>query len=466
MQTPIDTDGEATVLSECIGDESGLTVAEVRAILVHSDFYARDNGRIFEAICEIVDAGLPLDMAAVARRLKEKFDKGGGESGSHIVHYLLNNVVYAPSGSATAHARVVREKSRLRQAIHTFRDLSVQAQTDLGPDGTQQFLEEAETRISEIAHAASDKNLVSMGPVMRGALDHASQAAKGEVPQGAPTGFDTDRVTGGLHEGSLRLVAARPGMGKSAFVLCELIQQAKKGFAGALFSLEMTMLEVGFRAASIESGIEARRLKEGKLTKEEWGEFTKAADRLGQLPIWIDDTSNLSVHQLRARVRRLQMEVRAGKYPSVTQGRLGGVVVDYLQLVTSPLSGDRFANRENQVSAISREFKRMAMELSIPLTAVAQLNRDLEKRGDKHPILSDLRESGSLEQDADTVLFIYRDDYYHPDGPDKNLADVDIAKQRTGGTSRTKLKWTGECTRFSNLVGVEYDFLDNFSEPG
>jgi len=462
---PTDLDAEASVLTGALADETGVTLDEVRAILAVEDFYSKSNGFIFEAMCELADAHTPLDIVAVARRLKEKNQYHHG--------YFEALMVGTPASlNVTAHAESVREKSRLRQVIARLKVLSVEAYGDLGAgDGVQRFLEQAEQQIAEIAHTQAPKYLSPFSTIMPDALASAQEAqARGNEIVGVPTGYDLDRVTSGLHDGDFRIVAGRPGSGKSAFILAEALRIASKGYAVPFFSLEMPELQIGFRAASTETRITVNELRNGKLGAEGWKNFTRAVKEQGALPIWVDDTPTLTFPQLRARVRRLQTEVASGKHPAVSQGRIGAIYVDYLQLMQSPLQGDRFANRENLVSAISRAMKTLAMDLKLPVTAVSQLNREVEKRSVKEPQLADLRESGSLEQDADTIIFLYRPEYYYGDKTEDDLkgkCKFIVAKQRNGKTASMWMRFTSECTRFDNLdENKDYDDLYDDYQPG
>lgn len=451
LPLPADLDGEAVVLSACITDETRIVLDEARELLVVKDFYSESNKQIFEALCELADASVPIDITSLSRRLKEK---------GHFHPKYFETILLTPSTTnPRPHAESVREKSRLRQLISDFTTYRAQAYSDLGPGGVQGFLEQIESRVGDLAHALAPKNFQSINDVMKEVVDATNAAkARGGKIVGIPTGFDIDKMTGGLQDGELRIVAGRPGSGKSAYVLAEAIRLARQGYAVPFFSLEMPNLQIGFRAVASEARLVINEMRAGQLNAEQWQKFTDATEEIGKLPLWTEDTPGITLGEVRARVRRLQQEIEAGKHPHVTKKRIGAVYIDYLQLVVSPLAGERWANRENLVSAISRGLKVLSLELSLPVTAVSQLNRETERRGDKRPQLSDLRETGALEQDADTIHFIYRDEYYHPDNSEvKGVAEIITAKQRNGATGKTFLKYTGEYTRFDNLArGEEY----------
>lgn len=458
---PMALDAEASVLSACVFDTSGMTLDGVRALIdTPQHFYSRANKEIFQAICEVADAGQPIDIGPVAQRLQDKgrLQIVGG------MDYLARLVECIPaSANIEPYAEMVLEKSRLRQAIARMQELSAEARSDLGADGVQPFLEKAELTLGEIAHGRPAEHFTGFHPLMERVLESATQARthKGELI-GVPTGLDLDQHTKGLRDGDFRVVAGRPGMGKSAYVLCEALNMAALGYAAMLFSLEMPDLQLGFRALSIDARIDVNDIQAGKVDGDRWRRLLNSIDRLSKLPIWIDDTAGLTFPQLRARVTRLNKEIGAGKHSEVTQGRIGGVFVDYLQLMRSPLDGDRYATRENLVSAISRSFKEFALSSKLPITAVAQLNREVEKRAAKTPQLSDLRESGSIEQDADTIIFLHRPEYYLGDrceDEDKGVCNVIVAKQRTGDTAIVRTAFKDVYTRFDRLAGSEYDDL-------
>jgi replicative DNA helicase len=313
---------------------------------------------------------------------------------------------------------------------------------------------------------------------IEGAFKILTEAAqRGGRVTGIETGFsDLDRRTAGLHDGDLYIVAGRPGMGKTAFVLNMAVNVAKPrrvalappedpyaeaaveepGYGVGFFSLEMPREQLASRMLASEARVDGSHVRSGTLRPEDWNRLTQAAAQLGRLPIFIDDTPALTLLDLRAKVRRLQAELKRGEGAGTSQ-RLGLVVIDYLQL----MQGRRDAgSREQEISELSRGLKQLAKEMSVPVLALSQLNRSVETRTtkDKRPQLSDLRESGAIEQDADTIMFIYRDDYYFRDSADKGIAEIIVAKQRNGPTGSIKTKFTPEFVRFDNLARGEYDF--------
>jgi replicative DNA helicase len=427
-----------------------------------ADFYSESNKYIYESLIELREAGQPIDLVSVSRRLRDK--------GKFNPAYLEQIATATPASvNVRAHAQSVKDKSRLRQAIAQLTTLRALAYTDHGAAGVQEFLEKAEGELGAIAHSNAGGKLGALQDLMA-EVTEAALAAKerGSEIIGVPTGFDLDKETSGLHAGDFRIIAARPGIGKSALLLDEAVRVARKGYAVAFFSLEMPRMQLGYRMVSSVGRLPSKGIRAGKLEPEQWQKFTDVVESLRKLPLWIDDTADLTLAQMRARVRRLQAEIAAGKHPNVTQNRIGVVYVDYLQLLQSPEAGNKYATREVIVSSISRGLKRLAKELDIPMTAAAQLNREVEKRSGRRPQLSDLRESGSLEMDADTVIFIYRDDYYNSESEEPGIAELNIAKQRNGATGVTKMRFTAEYTRFDNWAqGQEYvDGIYPDDDPG
>jgi replicative DNA helicase len=322
---------------------------------------------------------------------------------------------------------------------------------------------------------------------IHGAFDIIVAASKrGEGITGIPTGFTgVDRKVAGLHNGDLYIVAARPGMGKTAFVLNVALNVAiprriataepddpygageveQPGYGVAFFSLEMPREQLASRLLASEARVDASRIRSGQVRNDDWNKLTDAAARIGRLPVWLDDTPALTLLDLRAKVRRLQADIARGSGDGPPAERLGLVVIDYLQL----MQGRRDAgSREQEISELSRGLKQLAKEMQVPVIALSQLNRSVETRTtkDKRPQLSDLRESGAIEQDADTIFFIYRDDYYFPESPDRGVAEIIIAKQRNGPTGKVKVRFSPEFTRFDNLADEEYAFdeYDDFEE--
>ncbi|MCE5234051.1 MAG: replicative DNA helicase [Mizugakiibacter sp.] len=407
------------------------------------DFYRKDHRLIFRAISELSNKSMPCDAVTLgewfeSQRLAEMV---GGAA------YLIELANATPSAAnIVAYADIVREKSVLRQLIDAGTEI---AGDGYRPDGrsTQEIVETAEQRVFRIAEAGARgrKGFVSMRSAVKDAFQilHQRYENRGSV-SGLPTGFvDLDEMTAGLQASDLIIVAARPAMGKTAFSL-NLAEYAamKTKKAVAVFSMEMSASQLAFRLISSLGRINQQHLRTGDLAEEEWPRVTQAITLLSEAKIFIDDTPALSPGELRARARRLKRE-----------HDLGLIVIDYLQLMAVPGNKE---NRATEISEISRGLKALAKELDIPVIALSQLNRSLEQRTDKRPVMADLRESGAIEQDADVILFIYRDEYYNPESPDKGLAEVIIGKQRNGPTGTVKLTFLGQYTKFENHAGDAY----------
>ncbi|MEO8672719.1 MAG: replicative DNA helicase [Tahibacter sp.] len=411
--------------------------------LNEDDFYRKDHRLIFRAISELSNKSMPCDAVT----LGEWFDSQGiadlvGGSG-----YVLELANSTPSAAnIVAYCDIVREKSVLRQLIDAGTEI---AGDGFQPDGrsTQEILETAEQRVFRIAEAGARgrKGFVAMRTAVKDAFQilHQRFENKGSIT-GMPTGFaDLDELTAGLQPSDLIIVAARPAMGKTAFSLNmaeHVAMKTKK--AVAVFSMEMSASQLAFRLISSMGRINQQHLRTGDIEETEWPRVTSAITMLADTKIFIDDTPSLSPSELRARSRRLKRE-----------HDLGLIVIDYLQLMQVPGNKE---NRATEISEISRNLKALAKELNVPVVALSQLNRSLEQRQDKRPVMADLRESGAIEQDADLIMFIYRDDYYNPESPDKGLAEIIIGKQRSGPTGTIKLTFLGQYTKFENHAPDSY----------
>lgn len=479
---PSDLDAEAAVLSAVLLHSEAFD--DVQEVLRAEHFYSEANRRIFEAVLELHNAARPVDVVSVAGWLRdrERLAQIGGTP------YLAQLTDATPAvAHVNAHARVIREKWRLRQLIAVCQRAATEGYGDCGE--VQRFIDQTEQAVFDIARIPEGSTIVAVKDAIHGAFKIITDAAKrGGGITGVPTGFaQLDRKCSGLHAGDLYIVAARPGMGKTAFVLNMAVNIAKPrqaepsdssdpfgeaaveepGYGVAFFSLEMPREQLAARLLAGEARVDVSRIRSGELRREDWNKLTDAAARLGRLPIWLDDTPALTLLDLRAKIRRLQAELkREGEGRPVAQ-KLGLVAIDYLQL----MQGRRDAgSREQEISELSRGLKQLAKEMDVPVLALSQLNRAVETRTskDKRPQLSDLRESGAIEQDADAILFIYRDDYYFKDSPDKGTAEIIISKQRNGPTGKVMTKFTPEYTRFDNMAPEEYEFdeLDGFEDAG
>ncbi|MBO9663060.1 replicative DNA helicase [Dokdonella sp.] len=411
--------------------------------LVEDDFYRRDHRLIFRAIGDLSSKSMPYDAVTLGEWFQSQ-NLSELVGGSAYVIELANSTPSA--ANITAYADIVREKSVLRQLIDAGTEIAGDA---FQPEGrsSQELLETAEQKVFHIAEAGARgrKGFVSMRSAVKEAFQilHHRYENRGAVT-GLPTGFiDLDEMTAGLQPSDLIIVAARPSMGKTAFSVNmaeNAAMRTKK--AVAIFSMEMSASQLAFRLISSMGRIDARHLRTGDLAEEEWPRVTNAITLLSEAKIFIDDTPALSPSELRARARRLKRE-----------HDLGLIVIDYLQLMQVPGTKE---NRATEISEISRSLKALAKELNIPVIALSQLNRSLEQRTDKRPVMADLRESGAIEQDADVIMFIYRDEYYNPESGEKGVAEIIIGKQRNGPTGAVKLAFLGQYTKFENLASDSY----------
>jgi len=411
--------------------------------LVEDDFYRRDHRIIFRAIGDLSAKSMPYDAVTLGEwfQAQNLAELVGGAS------YVIELANSTPSAAnITAYADIVREKSVLRQLIDAGTEIAGDA---FVPEGrsSQELLEVAEQKVFHIAEAGARgrKGFVSMRTAVKDAFQilHHRYENRGSVT-GLSTGFiDLDEMTAGLQPSDLIIVAARPSMGKTAFSVNMAEYAAMKTKkAVAVFSMEMSASQLAFRLISSMGRINAQNLRTGDLAEEEWPRVTSAITMLSETKIFIDDTPALSPGDLRSRARRLKRE-----------HDLGLIVIDYLQLMQVPGTKE---NRATEISEISRSLKALAKELNVPVIALSQLNRSLEQRSDKRPMMSDLRESGAIEQDADVIMFIYRDEYYNPESGEKGVAEIIIGKQRNGPTGVVKLAFLGQYTKFENLASNGY----------
>lgn len=433
---PNDLEAERAVLGGILLENEALNVVS-EIPLTAEDFYSEAHTRIFEAMSELFAAGQPVDTVTLRERLQlgRKLQAVGGDE------YLLGLTNTIPTvANIAAHARIVREKAVIRRLITACHETAAKGYGDYG--SMEEFLDEAERSIFAVAKNRLRSPYEHINDVVVRSFEQITVAAeRKESITGLPTGFDElDRYTAGMHKGDLIIVAGRPGMGKTAFALCVamnacIIRQQPIVF----FSLEMPKEQLANRLLCSEARVDAGKLRTGNLSRDDWPRLAGAAGTLSELPIWLDDTPGLTLMELRAKTRRLKSE--AG---------LNLVVVDYLQLMRSGVKND---SREQEISEISRSLKGLAKELELPIIALSQLNRGVESRGnkDKRPQISDLRESGAIEQDADTIIFIYRDEVYNPESTEKGVAEIIIGKQRAGPTGIVKCGFRREYTRFENL---------------
>ena len=411
-------------------------------LLRPEDLYAHRHRLIFRAIGDLLDANSPADVLTVFERLKSR----GEEEDAGGLAYLNSLAQYVPSAAnARRYAEIVREKAVLRRLISASEEIATAA-TNPGGEPAAAILDKAESKIFQIAEdtARLKQGFQPMQKLVDNLLSRVDEMSKNPNDiTGVPTGFhDLDRLTSGLQAGDLIVLAARPSMGKTALAINIAEHVALNAeLPVAVFSMEMGASQLAVRVVGSIGRIDQGRLRTGKLEQEEWPRLTEAAKRLRNVSLHIDETPGLTPSELRASARRL-----ARQYG----GQLGLIVVDYLQLMSGSSSSDE--NRATELGEISRSLKALAKELGCPVLALSQLNRGVESRNDKRPLMSDLRESGAIEQDADVIMFIYRDDYYNKDSREPGVAEVIIGKQRNGPTDTVKLAFIKHLTRFESLA--------------
>jgi replicative DNA helicase len=474
---PHDLDAEAAVLSAVmLAQEAFDRVAE---FLRPEHFYSGANQRIFEAVLALQSDSHPVDVITVAGWLRDRglLQQIGGTP------YLAQLTDAIPTiAHVEAHGRTVQSKFRLRRLIGTCQDFAAIGYGDCGD--VQGFIDQAEQAIFDLARTAEGSSVISLKQAIHGAFGILSEAAKrGGGITGFATGFhDLDKMTSGLHPGDLYIVAARPGMGKTSFVLNLAAQLAEPrrvsvegsgaaaealGTGVVFFSLEMPREQLASRLLASDAGVDVSKIRSGNIGKDDWINLTESASKLGHLPLWLDDTPAIGLLDVRARVRRLQAEIARRGSDGPKAERLGLVVIDYLQLMSGRPGAQ---SREQEISELSRGLKQLSKEMGVAVIALSQLNRSVETRTtkDKRPQLSDLRESGAIEQDADCIMFIYRDDYYNAESTEPNTAELIVAKQRNGPTGKVMLHFNKACTRFENRAADEYEFneLDGFQDGG
>ncbi len=437
---PHSVEAESSVLGGLLLDNNAWD--RVGDLLVDGDFYRYEHQQIYAAIGKLVNASKPADVITVFGELQSlgKAEEVGG------IAYLNSLAQYVPSASnIRRYAEIVRERSILRKLVTASDEIST---TAFNPKGktVEKILDEAEAKIFAIGEEGSrnKQGFQSLDTLVIDLLDQVQEMADNPMDvTGVPTGFaDLDRMTSGLQAGDMIVLAARPSMGKTSFAVNIAEHVAlNEGLPVAIFSMEMGAAQLAVRIVGSIGRVNQGNLRTGKLTDEEWPRLTEAIERLRTVSLHIDETPGLSPGELRANARRLARQC----------GKLGLIVVDYLQLMSGSGAGSA-DNRATELGEISRGLKMLAKELQCPVIALSQLNRSVEQRTDKRPMMSDLRESGAIEQDADIIMFIYRDDYYNKDSKEPNVAEVIIGKQRNGPTGTVKLFFQKNQTRFENLA--------------
>ena len=436
---PASVEAEQAVLGAMLLKPEAVTTAAEE--LSADDFYRETHRLIYEAMMELKDRTEPVDLVTLTEQLK-KADKLAKIGGIPALSLIANSVPTA--ANVHYHARIVHEKAQLRSLISAATEIAGAAYESA--DEVEDIMDNAEKRILAVSSGKRSKDFVPLQEILLDTLEQidARYNNKGSIT-GLPTGFtELDHLTAGLQKSDLILVAARPSMGKTAFTLniaAHVVLRAREPVA--FFSLEMSKEQLVQRLLCSEGRIDSQRLRVGELEEKEWGDLIDTANRLSAAPLYIDDTPGITVMELRSKARRLKAE-----------HGLSLIVIDYLQLMQgrASKSGD---NRQQEISEISRSLKALARELNVPVIALSQLSRSVESRQVKRPMLSDLRESGSLEQDADIVMFLYREDYYDPETENKNITEVIIAKHRNGPVDTVDLTFLKQFTKFGNLSRMQ-----------
>lgn len=433
-ELPHSKEAELSVVGSVLSDPQ--SVAASAEIVKPEDFYYAANREIYRVAIDLFNENIPVDIVTVSDRLKQK-DMLDGVGG---IGYLSQAVVSVPTtGNVEYYAKIIREKSVLRRLITAATVISETAYNE--SDDIERILDRAEQEIFDVSSEKESNDIVPIQDIFMTAYQDMVENSinKGTIT-GVPTGFyELNNRTGGLHGGELIIIAGRPGMGKSSFAVNIAENAAIQDHVPvAIFNLEMSKTMIVNRILCSQAMVDSHKVRLGDFDSEDWQQIGSIVDKVAMAPIYIDDTASITVSEIRAKCRRLKQTKN-----------LGLIIIDYLQLMQG--SGRKSDNRQNEISEISRSLKVLAKELDIPVIALSQLSRTSETRSDKRPMLSDLRESGAIEQDADMVMFLYRDEYYNKDTEDKNMAECIIAKHRSGSTGMFKLGWQGKYTKFINI---------------
>ena len=431
---PHSMEAEQSVIGSMIMDREAIVVAS--EIVLGDDFYNKQYGVMFDTMVELNDAGNPVDLVTLQDRLREK-DVPPEVSSLEFIRDLMTAAF--TSANIKHYANIVAEKATLRRLIRINEDIANTCY--VGKESLEDILADTEKRVFDLVQRRNTGEFVPIRQIVMNAMDNIEKAShnKGNVT-GVATGFlDLDYRTAGMQPSDLILVAARPSMGKTAFVL-NIAQYVafKQAKTVAIFSLEMSKEQLVNRLFSMESKVDSQHLRTGNLSDIEWEKLIESAGIIGKSNLIIDDTPGISISELRSKCRKYKLE-----------HNLEMIIIDYLQLMSG--SGRSTDSRQQEISDISRSLKALARELHVPVIALSQLSRAVEQRPDHRPMLSDLRESGAIEQDADVVMFIYRDDYYNKDTEKKGIAEIIIAKQRNGPIGTVELVWLPDFTKFANL---------------
>ncbi len=432
---PHSLEAEQSVIGSMLMDREAIITAS--EIVTADDFYQHQYGVMYESMVELFNEGKPVDLVTLQNRLKEK-DVPPEVSSLEFVRDIITTV--PTSANVKYYATIVKEKAVLRRLIRVNEEITNDCY--LGRDPLETILADTEKKIFDLLQSRSSGDFVPIRQVALNVLENIEKASKTkETVTGVPTGFiDLDYKTSGFQPSDFILIAARPSMGKTAFVLNVVDHVAvKKGIPCMVFSLEMSKEQLVNRMLSMESNVDSQKLRTGTLTDSDWDAVVEGVGIIGGSKLIIDDTPGISISELRSKCRKMKLE-----------HGLGMVIIDYLQLMTG--SGKSSDNRQQEISEISRSLKALAREMQAPVVALSQLSRACETRTDHRPMLSDLRESGAIEQDADVVMFLYRDDYYNKDSEMKDMAEVIIAKQRNGPIGTVNLVWMPQYTKFANAT--------------
>ena len=434
---PHSLEAEASVIGAMLMDREAVSAAA--ELLTAEDFYSRQYGVMFETIRELESQDIAVDPITVQNRMKEK----NLPPESYSTELITQLIAQVPtSANITSYARIVADKSMLRRMVRAGEETANLAYQE--KEEISVLLEKAEKSIFELTQKRSTSDFMPIEEIVVRAIDRIEQVSRvqGNIT-GLASGFtDLDNMTAGFQPADLILLAARPSMGKTALVLnLTSYMTLRLNKTVAVFSLEMSREQLVNRMFSMESHVDSQKIRTGNLTESDWADILESAGNIGKSKLIIDDTPAITVAELRSKCRKYKVEFG-----------LDCVVIDYLQLMSGSAKGND--SRQQEISDISRNLKAVARELNCPVIALSQLSRAVESRTDKRPMLSDLRESGAIEQDADVVMFIYRDEYYHADSAKRGIAEIIIAKQRNGPIGTVELRWIPELTRFANLEGA------------
>ena len=439
---PQNLEAESSVLGGILLENDAINL--VLELLRPEDFYRESHRKIFRAMIELTDRSEPADLITLSEFLKNRgeLDAVGGSA------YLAALADFVPTAANISYyARIVREKAILRSLISTATEIATRGYEEQG--NVEEFLDTAEKVIFDISEKKIKASFIAVGDMIKDTLKTVERLyERKEMVTGVPTGYeDLDKLTAGLQPSDLVIVAGRPSMGKTAFSLNIATNAAFTGVGVAVFSLEMAKEQLVLRMLCSEARVNNSKVRSGYLAERDFPKLANAAGRLHEAPIYIDDTPAISVLELRAKARRLVRD---------RTKKVGLIVVDYLQLMRGMGAA---SNREQEISEISRSLKALAKELTVPVIAISQLNRRVEDRGDRRPMMSDLRESGAIEQDADVIMFIYRDEVYNQNSEKKGIAEIIVAKQRNGPIDTVELTFLSEFMRFENYTPRdEFDY--------